>query len=96
MQAAVDDDTTLVLTDTNRRRARRWSSVRDNVGVTEQAGEEPLRDDLGDARLDVFPDAGDDAHSTIDQQGVARVTATRYGNTITYTPEDRGGARVRR
>ena len=33
----------LVLTDTNRRAGRRWSTVRENEGYTEQAGEEPLR-----------------------------------------------------
>ena len=38
------DDTTLVLTDSNRGPARRWSTVRDNVGVTEQPGEKPIRD----------------------------------------------------
>ena len=38
LRAALSDDTVLVLTDSNRRQARRWTSVRDNLGVTEQAG----------------------------------------------------------
>ncbi|GIU87536.1 MAG: hypothetical protein KatS3mg009_2051 [Acidimicrobiia bacterium] len=88
LAAAVGDDTVLVLTDSNRRRARRWTSVRDNLGVTERPGEEPLREDLGDARLDVFPGAGDASRTTVEHRGVRAVAATSYGNTITYTPED--------
>ena len=41
LRAALSDDTVLVLTDSNRRQARRWTSVRDNLGVTEQPGENP-------------------------------------------------------
>ena len=81
-------DAVLVVTDSNRRQARRWSTVRENLGHTERAGEEALRDDPADTRLDVFPEAGADAYTVADQRG-AHVTATRYGNPITYTPEDR-------
>jgi hypothetical protein len=88
LRDALHDDTLLVVSDSNRRQARRWTSVRDNLGVTEQAGEDPIRTDPGDARLDVFPGDDDGARSTIDQQGVERATATSYGNVITYTPED--------
>jgi hypothetical protein len=79
----------LVLTDSNRRRARRWSTVRENTGYTEQAGEKALVRDLGDARLPVFPDAKDDAFTVAQQRGVRAVRASRYGNRVTYTPEDR-------
>ena len=89
LRAAVADGTVLVLTDSNRRRARRWSTVLDNVGTTEQPGEEALRQDLGDARLDVFPGQRADAQTVVDQRGVRWVTATAYGNVISYTPEDR-------
>lgn len=89
LRAAIDDGAVLVVTDSNRRRARKWSSVRDNLGVTEQVGEEALRRDLGDARLDVFPEQRASAQTVVDQQGVRQVTATAYGNVITYTPEDR-------
>ena len=79
----------LVLTDSNRRRARRWSTVREVTGYTEQAGEKKLVDDLVDARLNVFPGAGDDAFTVAEQRGVRRVQATQYGNPVSYTPEDR-------
>ena len=69
----------------------------DNVGYTEQAGEKPLVADPSDARLDVFPGEPDRrATTTTQQRGVKTVQATAYGNTITYTPEDRAAARARR
>jgi hypothetical protein len=79
----------LVLTDSNRRRARRWSTVRENTGYTERAGERPLERDLGDARLPVFAGGGDDTRTVVELSGVRAVRATRYGNPVTYTPEDR-------
>jgi arabinofuranan 3-O-arabinosyltransferase len=89
LRKAIGSDGVLVVTDSNRKRARRWSTVTDNVGYTEQAGEKPLAVDLSDARLDDFPKAGDNAFTVTDQQGVTSVQATAYGNPITYTPEDR-------
>lgn len=89
LHAAVDRGATLVVTDTNRRRARRWSGVRDNLGYTEQAGERPLAKDPGDARLDVFPDAAGGAFTTTEQRGVETVQASHYGNPVSYTAEDR-------
>jgi arabinofuranan 3-O-arabinosyltransferase len=85
---AGSDGAVLVVTDSNRRRARRWSTVRENVGYTERAGEKPLVSDPSDARLDVFPGAGDDAYTVTEQRG-ATVQASAYGNNISYTPEDR-------
>jgi len=91
LRAATGASDTLVVTDNNRLRARKWSSVKDNLGFTEQPGgaDAPLTPDPGDARLDVFPGERPDALTTTSDVGVARVTASAYGNTITYTPEDR-------
>ena len=61
----------LVVTDSNRRAARRWGSVRENDGYTEMAGETPLVKDPADNRLDVFPGAGDDAYTVSEQVGGA-------------------------
>lgn len=85
----LDDGADLVLTDTNRKRGRRWSTVWENTGYTEPAGSEPLRHDISDNRLPLFPEADDDAFTTVDQRGVAEVKASRYGNPVTFTPEDR-------
>lgn len=78
----------VLVTDANRRRALRWRTLRDNAGYTETAGERPLVDDLSDARLDLFPGAGDDARSVTVVTG-GRARATAYGNTVTYTPDVR-------
>jgi arabinofuranan 3-O-arabinosyltransferase len=85
----------LMLTDSNRKRSRRWGALRENTGYTERAGETPLAFDPTDQRLDVFPGAGDDAYTVTEQRGQpgatvdAVATATGYGNPITYTPDDR-------
>ncbi len=93
LRAAVAPDATLVVTDENRSRARIWSSVLDNVGYTEQAGEKPLVADPNDARLPLFPGQPASALTTTQQRGIKSIQATAYGNTISYTPEDRAAAR---
>jgi arabinofuranan 3-O-arabinosyltransferase len=87
--AALAAGARLVVTDQNRRQARSWGSVRENLGVTEQVGETALRRDANDNRLDLFPSATDDHATVVQQRGVARIQATGYGNPISYTPEDR-------
>ena len=67
----------LVVTDENRRRARRWSTVRDNVGYTEQAGEKPLVDDPSDAAARRVPRrAGRRAATTTQQRGIKSIQAS--------------------
>lgn len=89
LREAIGDDGVLVVTDSNRRRALRWSTVRDNAGYTEQAGEEPLTYIPSDARLDVFPEQTEASRTVTEQRGVRVVAATEYGNPVAYTPEDR-------
>lgn len=89
LRRALQHGAALVVTDTNRRRARRWGTIRENTGYTERAGEKPIKVDPADARLDVFPGAGDDTRSVAEQRGVKSVMATDYGNPVSYTPEDR-------
>ncbi|WP_421119968.1 alpha-(1-_3)-arabinofuranosyltransferase family protein [Aquihabitans daechungensis] len=84
----LDHDAVLVLTDTNRREARRWGTVRDNTGVTERPGQEPIETDPKDQRLELFPDADDDAFTVNDVQGGVWAEATSYGNSVSLTPED--------
>ena len=79
----------LVVTDSNRKRARRWTSVRDTAGETERVGQTPLVKDENDNRLDVFPDAGTDAQTVVETPGVA-VSTSKYGDPGFYEPEYRG------
>ena len=85
----VGTDAAMVVTDSNRLRARRWSTVTETVGYTEGPGNHPVRFDESDARLDLFPNAPADASTRVFLRGVKRVGATSYGNPITYNPEDR-------
>jgi hypothetical protein len=90
--SAVAEDAPLVVTDSNRRRGRRWSTVRENYGYTEQAGETALVKDPSDARLlDVFDRRISDADRTVAVLlgDVASVRASHYGNPVSFTPEDR-------
>jgi arabinofuranan 3-O-arabinosyltransferase len=88
-EQALSDGAHVVITDTNRRQARRWGTVRENLGATEQAGEEPLEDDPSDNRLEVFPDQTDDDMTVAQHRGLVSVRATAYGNPVSYTAEDR-------
>ncbi len=85
----LDADAELMVTDSNRRAGRRWGGVQSNLGYTEQAGEEPLVRDPQDNRLDLFPGAGDDSATVAELAGVSSVQASRYGNPVSYTTEDR-------
>jgi hypothetical protein len=89
LRRAAAEGATLVVTDSNRDRARRWSTITDTSGYTEGPGTHPLQTDLSDARLDMFPDAGLDSYTTTELHGAKAVRASDYGNPITYTPEDR-------
>ncbi len=78
----------LIITDTNRRQARRWGTIRENTGYIERADEEPLRYDPGDYRLVVVP--GTDAGAqTVSVQTGGRVQATNYGNPVSFTVDNR-------
>jgi arabinofuranan 3-O-arabinosyltransferase len=89
LRAALDRGADLLVTDTNRLRAQRWGTVRENNGYTEQPGSSPLVDDPKDTRLDVFPGAGPDTQTVADYVGVADVEASNYGNIVAYSPERR-------
>jgi arabinofuranan 3-O-arabinosyltransferase len=87
LAAALARGADLVVTDSNRRRAETWfTSLRDNKGATERAGQ-TLPDPSGeDFRLDVFPGSTDDSRTVVEQQG-GTVDATADGGTD--HPEDR-------
>ncbi len=77
----------VVVTDTNRRRVRRWRYIKNTTGITLRADEDPSAYDGldgGEAPLDVFPDATDPAWQTVAVPRGAKVTANRYGNTLWF------------
>lgn len=87
---AIDQsESSLVVTDTNRRQARRWGSVRENDGFTERAGETAVERDNTDNRLELFPGESDDDRTVTVATSGPLVRASDYGNAVTYTPGDR-------
>ena len=82
----------LVVTDTNRKQGYRWNSLNENTGYTETAGQGPDTADPSDNPIDLFPTAPVDSQTTSVLQGVSSVTASSYGSSITYLPEDQPAA----
>ena len=90
---ALGHDAVVVVTDTNRRRDRRWRSLIYTTGLTERIGILQPRTGQGEAQLEEFPGQTDDDRSvTIGVGGT--VDATRYGGLITFDPDQRAGAAV--
>ncbi|MEX1007229.1 MAG: alpha-(1-_3)-arabinofuranosyltransferase family protein [Acidimicrobiia bacterium] len=83
----------LVVTDSNRKRGRRWTGIKNVEGPTERVGESALAKDEFDARLDLFPGAGPDTRTVVVPPNV-KVSTTRFGNVLTYFPELRGSRAV--
>jgi arabinofuranan 3-O-arabinosyltransferase len=79
----------LLLTDSNRKRAERWGTVRENYGYVETATGKPLEKDPNDARLPVFPNETPDDQTVAVLSGVADIEASNYGNNVSYSPSDR-------
>ena len=91
LRDAVAAGAPLVLTDSNRLAGRRWSTVRDTLGILERVGQVPLEADPTDQRLDLF-DSDDPALATVrESRGGVWVAASTYGNTVSLTPEDDPG-----
>ncbi len=91
-QATLSHPAQLVVTDTNRKQGYRWNSLNENTGYTETAAQRPNTNDPSNAPLDLFPGAPPDAQTTAVLHGVSSVTASSYGSSITYLPEDQPAA----
>ncbi|MFA5884528.1 MAG: alpha-(1-_3)-arabinofuranosyltransferase family protein [Acidimicrobiia bacterium] len=81
----------LVVTDTNRRRDRRWRSLRYTTGLTDRPGSSQPGTGQGEAELEQFPGSTDaDRTVTIPEGGT--VDATEYGGLVTFDPDQRAAA----
>jgi arabinofuranan 3-O-arabinosyltransferase len=89
VQAALDEGAALLVTDSNRKRGERWTTVRHTRGFTETEDGGALDADLTDNRLPEFPDAGTEAQTVAVDTGDVTAEATSYGNPITFTAEER-------
>ena len=89
----IGDDTWWVITDTNRKQARHWSTVSSNLGALEAEGPLWLAEDPSNQQLDVFapdeaPDALERRTIAVHDGDVADVRASYYGNRVALTPGD--------
>ncbi len=77
----------LVLTDTNRKQAFQWASMTANAGFTETPSDDPAKTDPRDSPIELFPGAGINSKTVASYEGAVNITASSYGNGITYNPE---------
>ena len=79
----------LVVTDTNRKQAFRWDTLTANAGYTETPSDNPAK-----TRPERQPGRAVPRHDHHEQvrtpptSGAVNVTASSYGNSVSYTPED--------
>jgi arabinofuranan 3-O-arabinosyltransferase len=85
---------TLVVTDTNRKQSFRWNGLSSNAGQVETLGEDTTTQTPSSSPIDLFSKATDPTATTGSRTvatyiGAAEVTASSYGNPVTYAPEQR-------
>jgi arabinofuranan 3-O-arabinosyltransferase len=88
LASALKSGSTVVVTDTNRKRAFRWDTIVDAAGQTLTASQSQPSDP-NNSPIDLFPKAPASSESTADYVGVKSVTASGYGDKVSYLPEDR-------
>lgn len=93
---AVERASMVIVTDTNRPRARHWRGSQDTVGFTEDGTDRPqvLRPADGDARLELFEHTAPDRRTVAEQRGPVTARATAYGEPFAYRPEARAAMAV--
>jgi arabinofuranan 3-O-arabinosyltransferase len=88
LTAALRRGATVVVTDTNRHRAFRWDTIVDEAGQTLTATQ-PQQTDPFNSPVVLFPGAPITSYTVASYLGVRSVTASAYGDAVTYLPEDR-------
>jgi arabinofuranan 3-O-arabinosyltransferase len=89
VRALAAQEAQLVVTDTNRKQAFRWDTLTANAGATETPSENPAKSDPSDSPVVLFPGAPISTKTTASYVGAVNVTASSYGNSVSFTPEDR-------
>ncbi len=77
-----------MVTDTNRKEAFRWDTLTANAGFTETPSDNPSKTDQSDSPVELFPRTGVSTKTVASYVGAVNVTASSYGNSVSYTPED--------
>jgi len=92
LRALAGSGATLVVTDSNRKQGFRWNGLSANAGQVETAGANGTTLTPGESPIDLTGGAHGSAagsRTVASYVGAADVTASSYGNPVTYDPEDR-------
>lgn len=89
LKEAVPPGAVLVLTDTNRKELRRYTSENDNIGETLPATVGPQAPDPTAQPLPIFATSSTASQTVATYSGAHYVSASSYGNPVAFTPEDR-------
>jgi len=80
-------DSTLIVTDTNRREARIWTTLRDPIGETLYPWQKQDNSVQGSSVINLFDKLGPNSQSTAISLGARYVIASSYGSSVAFTPE---------
>ena len=96
LRPAIRNASEIIVTDSNRDRARRWNSSQDSVGFTESGGPatDLLRVESADSRLPVFASSDPTNQTVATQQGPVTAIASAYGEPFAFRPEDRAAMAI--
>ncbi len=94
LHALASQGAQLVLTDTNRKQAFRWDTLTANAGYTEAPEDDPAKTDLSDSPIELFPGTTISSKTYATYVGAVNVTASSYGNSVSYTPEDAASSAI--
>jgi len=84
----IGEDPWWVVSDTNRRQGRHWSTISSNLGALETAEPIQIDPDPGNNQLDVFDDKIERQTIGVHRGDVEAVRASYYGYRVAYIPED--------
>jgi hypothetical protein len=88
LKKLVESGAALIVTDTNRKQAFRWDTFIGDYGYTETPSEDPAKTQPSDSPIELSPGAPISSKTTAGYLGAIEVTASSYGNSASYTPED--------
>ena len=94
LRTLVEHGATLVVTDTNRKQSFRWNGLSTNAGQVETVRDDTTTRTPSSSPIDLFspstdPTAATGSRTVATYVGAADVTASSYGNPVSYEPDQR-------
>jgi arabinofuranan 3-O-arabinosyltransferase len=89
---ALQNNATLILTDSNVRSLDSWGTLDSTFGYPMMANEKPLVDNPAQQSLSPFDNKSSDLQTVAVYPGVTQMAATSYGNPITNNPENQAAS----